>query len=425
VRFSTYAGTGIHGELARGSVTIPVVRGENKEIVPVLWSIARNFKLSVQRSSLPRGSVAVDHFTVFAVDAAKASIPSSEIVSASGIKLQHDMYVQTSGLDSNQGGRFRCCGILGKFTYGGLQTGFETIVLTVPGYASRFVTITITPGAKTLEQLITQGRIHESSGSPGALSFIEEFPLSADGDVSPSRSFVLTIRGEATPQTFFGEDGEGDFWSSDAKLSNQGSLVGFQGEPTVIAAAVDRAGNVYDVGDIVNGGDCSMQEFAAGMYGNQPPVRQIDRGTCDPFSGTVAVDGTGNLYYYTPTAPTIAVYAPGTGGSVTPSRTLSFPSPPGANVQLAADAAGNLYALSYPQFLKFTPSATTGQALLPGVPVRSFAVDDDGNIYANVSASSSGPASIEFFATGASTPARIITGPSANLVVGGAIAVPH
>ena len=138
----------------------------------------------------------------------------------------------------------------------------------------------------------------------------------------------------------------------------------------------------------------------------------------------VSIDGSAGV-----PAGIIEFAAQAGSGITAPIRTIAAPFGGGHDiVGLDADASGNLYALdvsgSSTTLLQFAPGATVGKALLPGVAIQTFAVDDGGGIYARVYAATES-ASLEYFPPGSNAPVQIISGSSTQLFAVGAIAVPR
>jgi hypothetical protein len=418
ISVATYAKkAGAADELAAGTMTVSIFKGQTNLAKPSMYGIVRSYAVKPQQSTLTQGFAAGDPLTIYGVDAAGTAIPGSMLVSADG-KFIKKFNLKFSGPTVQPSHLHLCCGIAATFVYDGVQNGTETITASAKGDASATGsgTVTILPGTTVSAQLLTRGT-STIPGTSGVLSFIEEFPLTADGNVAPTRTFL-----PPWPYNFFGEDANGDVWAGSTRVTNRGAPIGTVdlavGERPI---AADSKGHLYSYTSSYP--NCTIVEYPARAYGSLKPVRQIDIPSCDSI-GSVAVDRTGNVFV-SPSSPAILEFPPTGSGSLTPTRTIALPASAG---ELDVDAAGNVYALVYapnnptPPLEEFAPGATTGTHILSGVALQNFAVDDAGDIYACVLAGQQ--CSLEYFPAGSNTPSRTISG-SNTLLVGDPIVVPR
>jgi hypothetical protein len=146
------------------------------------------------------------------------------------------------------------------------------------------------------------------------------------------------------------------------------------GTRAAVASGPDPAGTMYVSDYLAN----SIDVFAAGVYGNVPPIRTISgpaTGVSGP--GDVAVDSAGDVFSSN-TTNSVTVYGPGASGNIAPIRTIA-----GSNTGLCYN--------------------------------DDIALAADGTLF--VSNSSCG-GSVEVFAPGASgnvAPLRVISGPLTGL----------
>ena len=116
------------------------------------------------------------------------------------------------------------------------------------------------------------------------------------------------------------------------------------------------------------------------------------------------------------------VLAPGTAsGFIKPIRSISLPGTSMGPNTLDVDSSGTVYALmahpSFAQLFVAAASSTTATQILQSFPIRPFAVDDSGDIFAATVSGSpihSDVALLEF-APGATSPERAIKGPNTQL----------
>ncbi len=182
---------------------------------------------------------------------------------------------------------------------------------------------TITGSATGLSEPIglavdASGNVYVCNGGAAATT-ITVYGPGANGNVAPAR----TIAGSATAMSFSGGP-------TPIGLDASGALY-----------VLDRASPMYGTSVLV---------FAPGANGNVAPVRAIPGNATteipayNPFA--LAVDSAGTIYLdASDNAQThgVIAFAPGSTGSVPPSRTLSGPAFSGALWAMATDAAGNLY----------------------------------------------------------------------------------
>jgi hypothetical protein len=259
---------------------------------------------------------------------------------------------------------------------------------------------------------------NEHDGGIG-FPFIAEFASSTNGNSAPVRSFS-----EGNDNVAYGEDAEGNFWLGATHYSNIGTALGSVTQPWAVVPPSyrDDKGNLYAFNDTTRSSTCAVFEFAGGTYGL---LREIDYSGCTYDGKSIAVDATGDVFVSVSNPASILEFPPSGSGALAPIRTITLPAGTATStvVNIDVDAAGNLYVLYYPgtgfddQFFEYTPGSTTPQTLLAGVPVKGFAVDDSGGIYARVysSVDPTGPGAIEYFPAGSSTPAQTIAGTETKL----------
>lgn len=232
------------------------------------------------------------------------------------------------------------------------------------------------------------------NGQPG----IAEFRRSANGNVKQVRAKTFSD----SIVSLFGADDSNSFWALFHKrntndpptlyaehLSATFQVLGTVNVDSIDSMTVDSKGNVYSVVDTN-----TIVEYAAGSYGKKR-LREIDISQCCLTSTLqLAVDGSGNLYASAYPSATnesqleIAIWARKDSGSVPPERTI--PAGSAAPTQILADSAGDLYLAFGGQYTladgiwNWPAGSTTPQWLLPGLPLKAFALDSMGNIYAEV-----------------------------------------
>ena len=182
----------------------------------------------------------------------------------------------------------------------------------------------------------------------------------------------------------------------------------------VTSLAMDGAGNLF-VG-VGRDGAASILVYAPGSSGTVPPTRTL-AGSATGLDTVKAlnVDGSGQIFASTGSA--VSVFAPNAAGDVAPARVISIPttllSADGEISATALDSASNLYvALSsvYDCHILVFPSSTSGVVS----PTRTIggdqfglgactgmAVDAPGTIYASVSVETYAKGSIYKFPAGA------------------------
>jgi hypothetical protein len=314
------------------------------------------------------------------------------------------------------------------WAYDGRRDGTETfntkasVGKTVVATAS--VSIQIAPGnASSIGQVIA------ASGQSPGISVVE-FSAYAVGNVAPLR----TLPSSGSP---YGVQSDGSFWMGQQRFDTLGDVLGQVKNPHpadfATAQTVDSAQNEYGAyiptGDSSCSGNAHILVFAANSYGATQTRNITMPAGCSPTE--LAVDGPGVLYayvapsYYGSATGTVLEFPANTSGVVPPSHTIG-------NIflsNLVGDSAGNLYALYSASagtppttLVKFAPNATTWTTVLPGVTVSAFALDSEGDIYAEVPTSSSA-FQIEEFLAGSTSATRVIGGSSTNLTVPAGIAV--
>jgi hypothetical protein len=307
----------------------------------------------------------------------------------------------------------QCCGFVSTFNYNGIATGTETIrTMSEVSYNPSTTKVTVQPGSSQLATVLVN-----ASGQSAFLNL--QFASGTYGDPAPVRALELG-------GSMYGEDTSGNYWVWTTHYSNTGAVLGTITIPQSTAepdpayyqpAARDQQGHIY----AINNSNCAFEEFPANTYGKVSPIRNV---TCPGrLFVPPAFDDAGNVYIApSNTSAMILEYPPTGSGNVPPIRTITMSNPDGGSFgALGCDASGNLYALlsGYPNRLyEFAPGSTTGQQILTGVPITTFAVDDAGDISVlyQVYAGTLAPASLEFFAAGSSTPLGTISGSTSQLI---------
>jgi hypothetical protein len=236
----------------------------------------------------------------------------------------------------------------------------------------------------------------------------------------------------------YGAADDGSFWMSTRRFDTIGDVLGSIQSPmngyfataNTVDASQNTYGSYYATSDYSCQGNLHIWVSPSGTYGKTISREIIGPQGC--FASSMAVDGTGVLYAYiapnydaATTTGTLYEFPPNTTGHVPPSHTIS-------NVflqNLVGDAAGDLFAIysatSAPgpgTLVEFAPGATTYTTVLPSVSVAAFALDGQGNIYAEVPTSST-TFQIEEFLAGSTTAVRIIGGANTTLTIPAGIAV--
>jgi hypothetical protein len=428
LQLQTYASkNGTGPALATATLTLNVRAGAERFAAPHVYGIARHIAAGPLEATVHQGTWQPVPIVVYGVDAAKAPIPSAAIVDSSDARIESVAAVTLAGfvnatLKGSDDAPIACCGVTDRtFSYDGLHAGRETFTVKTPGLTAISTTLRALRGSSALATIVTGSSYANSSTD---VNFVEQYLSNANGNAAPVRSFVAQ-NGNNRP---FGEDEQGNFWVGGTHFSNTGATLGTVALPAQTnGLARDGAGNLYAATH------CSIFEYAAGAYGTPTPIRRILYPNCT-IGSQLAIDGDGNIFVSidgSAGAPAgIVEFAAHAGSGITaPIRTIVAPFGGGHDiVGLDADAAGNLYALdvngSTTNLLQFAPGATVGKALLPGVSIQTFAVDDGGGIYARVyGATESG--SLEYFPPGSNAPVQIISGSNTQLFAVGAIAVPR
>ena len=203
--------TGANDQLATGTVTQSIFRGQSNAVKPAMVGIARSFGVSAQQRTLTQGFVVNDRLAIYGVDAADHPIPSNSIVNADGA-VEKTFEIGFSGPVNVPKREHKCdrrakeCrswGYVDSFVYDGLQSGTETITVSTKGFPDAIESAKVVPGTSIVAPLLTRGTI---GGQPKTLRFISEFQLDANGNVAPSRTFLPNF----APS--YGEDSKGNFW---------------------------------------------------------------------------------------------------------------------------------------------------------------------------------------------------------------------
>lgn len=228
---------------------------------------------------------------------------------------------------------------------------------------------------------------------------IAEFHRGANGNVKPIRAATHAD----TLVSLFGVDDVDNFWAlfrsgnpNDdptfyaVHFSSKFAVLGTVSVNDLSSATVDSKGDFYAV--VL---EDTIVEYAAGSYGKKV-LRTIDLPHCTfPPTPQLSVDGSGNLYssaYLSCSGAEslgIAQWAPKSSGYATPERTIPMGS--AAPSEMLADAGGDLYmafgsgSYSFGDGIwRWAAGSSTPQWLLPGLPIKAFALDSTGNIYAEV-----------------------------------------
>jgi hypothetical protein len=229
-------------------------------------------------------------------------------------------------------------------------------------------------------------------------SGVGEFHRSAGGNVKPVRTMAFTD----ILVSLFGADSSNNFWAFFRKRNTYGDPVyyavhyssrftslGTLSVNGMLSAAVDSKGNTYTYAFA-----STIVEYAAGSYGKKT-LRQINLPCCIESTPQLATDGSRNLYASAyPSADNlsqlnIAEWGRKSSGNAPPKRTI--PMGTAAPSEILADSAGDLYMTFGANVYSFSDGiwklpaeSATPQWFLPGLPVKAFALDAAGNVYAEV-----------------------------------------
>lgn len=197
--------------------------------------------------------------------------------------------------------------------------------------------------------------------------------------------------------------------------------------------AVDSKGNVYIATSSSGSDNGSINVFAAGHYGNVPPIRTISGdNTALHFPRAIAVDRGGNIY--TPnmgnlrTTGSITVYSAGSDGDAAPMADIT-----GVNTliqdlrAIALDTTRNIYVsnccrnseaaivFQHDSNGNVAPFATIGRNQFGGTG-RALAVDSSGKLYAIVGSPSGGAVNVYLpGSSGYAAPIAVIDGAKTGL----------
>jgi hypothetical protein len=412
---NTYATGKIKAPLATGTQSVQVFSGTNYATA-TLAGIARRVATIIE-GTLRQGAFTTPPILAYGIDAAGRPIPGS-ISQGLQIGVQLTGFQTISLSRTCNYGDCRptyCCGIISTFPYDGLATGRETVRTTsTASYNPVLTYATVQPGNTALATLLVQQTVAQSRDSFPTL--LMQFAQNAAGNTAPAR--VVETSG------VFAEDASGDYWAGSTHYSNLGAKLGSVNVGNYGPSAIDAQGHLYST---IQG--CGFSEYPANSYGTLKPTRTV---TCTGDATGFTVDAAGDVYLsfeYANGAATILEYGPSGSGSVPPIRTITTQTGGYASYQqLATDASGNLYAHMFGSsgLFEFAPGATIGRQLFPSLSVLAFAVDNAGDVYVAAEGSSKGPFSLEVFAPGSTTPARVLSGSAARLGDGiSAIVVPR
>jgi hypothetical protein len=224
---------------------------------------------------------------------------------------------------------------------------------------------------------------------PGLLEFAQH----ASGNVSPMRQLDFIF-----PP--YGEDRFGNFWGGPVHYSVAGRVIGrllvLQGD-VLTAFTLDRNHNVYIAGGPGKPqtcpftGEVTVNEYAAGAYGQPPPTRYIGLGR--PCSiPSITVTGSGNVavaavYMKRKRTRFVIREFPARGsGELKPIRVIDLGPVPVSN--LAGDARGDIYALIGPSssnggtIVEYGPTGAGSQRLGISGNVLGFALGARARIFA-------------------------------------------
>src|SRR5581483_10644753 len=180
------------------------------------------------------------------------------------------------------------------------------------------------------------------AGSATQLSFPIGIAVDAAGNV-----YVCNGGAATTTITVYGPGANGNVAPA-RRIAGSVTAMSYTAGPTPIGVDASGALYVLDRASPVYG--TSVLVFAPGANGNVAPVRALPGDATTKIAAydptALAVDSAGTIYLDSgENAQThgIIAFAPGSTGSVPPSRTLSGPAFAGALWGMATDAAGNLY----------------------------------------------------------------------------------
>jgi hypothetical protein len=415
------------GRLAFVGKTLVKIRpGVLNYVKPLKWfGVATGVTIISSRKTVTQFQAASVILTVYGLDGSGAKIPEINLIGASGGGFTT---TTTATGPYNQSLSVKIFTPT-VWTYDGRYTGKETFLTT--GTVKKAVVATSSVNLKLAPaNASTKGQVLAASQTyQGSPTSIIEFTVAGVGNVPPLR----TLSKGGIP---YGATANGNFWVGPQQFDNIGNVLGtIQPQNRLVATAytVDSQQNEYVGYRPSSGFTCTgklnILVFAANSFG-ATTTRNLSGPASCPAS-VLAVDGTGVLYAYI--APsysgkmtgTVLEFAPNTSGNVPPSLTIS-------NVflqNIVGDAAGNLYAIQNTSsaagpgtLVKFAAGSMTPTTVLPAVSVGAFALDSQGNIYAEVPTSSTA-FQIEEFPAGSTTPSRIIGGSSTMLAIPAGITV--
>src|SRR5665213_3176111 len=240
----------------------------------------------------------------------------------------------------------------------------SVVALAGCGSSPNVVTTTtneITPGSAASNVYVAQGF---GFGANANVSSILQFSASATGTATPMSTLVApsgvsfnSVSTDDAGQIYAGGTGPAPEILVYAAASSGAALplrtiVGGTGSFTYPSSmAIDSNEFLYvaDGGDTPAGNARSnmIAVFSASAIGNATPIRLIQGPlTQIDEARQIALDAAGNLYVANQGDGSILVFAPGANGNVAPARVISTGAINGST-GIAADASGNVYAVTY------------------------------------------------------------------------------
>jgi hypothetical protein len=388
----TYASPDGKGKpLATASERLTVSAANGQTVSPQSWlGIAASYKLAFSKKRFHQGVPSSTVISLYAIDAARAIIPSNQISGPSGKPLHMQLhfvgaYPEKLALPDDL--PFTSV----TFPYDGRLSGSSSInaIAMNPNSKTVYATATLrfTQGLVGPGQLFVQGTGATTSDPERLL----QFAPGASGTDAPLRIYNFgggPIWANAQGEFWAGPFDSGDNDSSASWLekydANGEGIERITPAPkdVMLAAAVDPNENVYTIeGQVDDDYGCSLIAGTVRVYsaaGGWQLTRRF------PLSGNscsyeMAADANGDIFVgsYTSGAATVQEYAPSSNTYV---PTTQYTLPPTSVIGIAVDSQGNLFVQSFGTLLEY-PKSGGQQSVLPGTVIGRFALDAHDNLY--------------------------------------------